>query len=343
MPSLATLITQASGQWDPALERQLFATDHPGAIAGALESFVAERCGPVGDALFYRPGVGVVAGLRLLNGSEVVVKVHRWNVSLARLQAVQAVQARIADAGLPAPRPLAEPGALAAGIATIEELQRGTGADGRDPAVRRAMAQGLFDFVTAAAPLVGRADVGAALMIRPPGAPLWFEPHDVRFDFPGTSEGAQWIDELAGQARSRLERVTAPDVIGHFDWRVQNLAFAGTRIVGIFDWDSVAAASEAMVVGNTAAQFTADWSGDEADPLPTVEDMRAFVVDYQEVRGRAFTTEELDALDAANLFLCAYGARCEHSDRSRHPELIRDHQGTWIHLLHERGKRALIG
>ena len=77
-------------------------------------------------------------------------------------------------------------------------------------------------------------------------------------------------------------------VIGHFDWRVENLAFQDNDISAIYDWDSVCAAPEAVVVGNTAAQFTADWTDSEDDPLPSVGEMRSFVSDYELIRGARF-------------------------------------------------------
>ena len=70
-------------------------------------------------------------------------------------------------------------------------------------------------------------------------------------------------------------------MIGHFDWRVENLAFRDADIVAIYDWDSVAAAPEAVVVGNAAAKFTADWTSGEFDPLPSVAEMQSFVGDYE--------------------------------------------------------------
>ena len=134
--------------------------------------------------------------------------------------------------------------------------------------------------------------MGRPLLLRPVGAPLWFEPHDVRFDFDGTAAGAAWIDELAGLARRRLEHSGPNVVIGHFDWRVENLAFQGADIVAIYDWDSVAAAPEAVVVGNAVAQFTADWTSGEFDPLPSVAEMRSFVSDYERARGARFDDDE---------------------------------------------------
>ena len=146
--------------------------------------------------------------------------------------------------------------------------------------MRRAIAEGLHTFITASAPLAGRVDVGRPLLLRPVGAPLWFEPHDVRFDFEATVAGAAWIDELAALARSRLERPGTGVVIGHFDWRVENLAFRDADIVAIYDWDSLAAAPEAVVVGNATAQFTADWTVGEFDPLPSVAEMQSFVSNF---------------------------------------------------------------
>jgi Phosphotransferase enzyme family len=343
MPSLESLIRRNSEDWDPALERMIFGTDDAHDIAGLIEGLITERCGPIADAVFYKPGVGVVAGVRLVEGPEVVVKVHRDNVSAERLAAVHQVQALVAESGLPAPRPLVGPTRLAGGSAIIEELRRGTGANGRDPVVRRALADGLHDFVATTRPLVGRVDVGSPDLARPPHASLWFEPHDLRFDFAGTGAGAEWIDSFARLARRRLERPDPNVVIGHCDWRIENLSFDGAEIVGIYDWDSVASAPETFVVGVAAASFTADWSArTEPDPLPSVSEMRSFVQDYERARGNPFDRAQREALDAANLVACAYGARCQHSDATRHPELIRAPIAPYIRLLRERGEQAFV-
>ena len=339
---LRDLISLASEQWEPAVELAIFGTADSGDIAETIERWVTQRCGPIADALFYRPGVGVVVGLALERGTGIVVKVHRWNVSIDRLQAVHQVQSLLSDSDRCAPRPLVAPEPLAGGIATVEELRTGARADGRDPLVRRALAEGLHAFVKAAAPLVGMADVGPSILLRPHGAALWSEPHDVRFDFDATAQGAEWIDALATTARRRLTAQSSHTVIGHFDWRMQNLGFMGTELVAIYDWDSLAEAPEAVLVGCNAAQFTADWSGTELDPLPTIGEMRSFVEEYELARGKAFTDEEREILDAANLFLCAYGARCQHSDMVLHPELVRAPIPPWFRLLLERGEGALL-
>lgn len=109
----------------------------------------------------------------------------------------------------------------------------------------------------------------------------------------------------------------------------------------MYDWDSVAVASEPVLVGSVAAQFTADWGTESADPLPSLSEMRAFVDDYERARGRGFTEEEGALMEAANLFACAYGARCEHSDRLLRPDLVRGDPPPWLRLLTARAERSL--
>ena len=342
MTGLAALIAEASEEWEPIVEAAVFGTTDPVAIEGVLVGFVEDRLGRVEESLFYRPGVGVVVGLSLVDGAKVVVKVHRWNVSMDRLTAVQTVQRAMVRVGLPAPCPLVGPEPLTDGIATIEVLLPGSSADGQDPQVRRLLAAGLHDFVSAGVDVDSVRRLGRPLMLRPRGGPLWFEPHDLRFDFDATAEGADWIDELATRARSVLDECGGlPPLVGHFDWRVQNLGFAHGKITGIYDWDSLAIAPEAVVVGNAAAIFSADWSSDDMDPLPTLAQMKAFVTDYEQAARRRFDDLERKTVDAANLFACAYGARCQHSDVKLHPRIGYGPETAWIRLLRERADRTL--
>ena len=69
--------------------------------------------------------------------------------------------------------------------------------------------------------------------------------------------------------------------------------------------------------------------------------MGAFVEDYERVRRRRFTAIERQVLDAANLYACAYGARCQHSDQQLRPMVGYDTDVAWLRLLRERGESAL--
>ena len=346
MPTLASLLRRAWAEWDHAVELAIFGFADADELAALLSAFVGERLGQVTDAVFYTPGVGVVAGLQLDDGRKVVLKVHRWNVTIDRLSAIQRVQAHLANAGLPTPLPLWKPEPLASGIATIETFLPSGHRPLDRTAISRLLATGLHQFVGAAPAAQTVAAVGRPLLLRPPEGPLWSEPHDVRFDFDRTAAGAEWIDDLARLAQTRLRdgqgRHTRPPVVGHFDWRVENLGLDETRLVAIYDWDSLAIAAEPVIVGNNAAQYPADWKGETDDPLPSVPEMRAFVGHYEEARGRPFSEVERELLDAANLAICCYGARCQHSDSFLHPEIGGRETNRWVRLLRERGLDGLL-
>ncbi|MET0904049.1 MAG: hypothetical protein ABWZ52_12475 [Acidimicrobiales bacterium] len=321
------------------LELDLLGTTDPDEVASAI----AAACRPLGEVhegRFYEVGVGLVVGVQLDSDMAVVFKLHWFNATSERLTACLEVQAHLHDAGLPAPRPLLPVLAIGSGFATVEELRTGAIADGRDPLVRRALATELHRLVEAARPL-GR-DVALDPLWLPASAddPLWATPHDLRFDFEATAAGAEWIDELAKAANERRRRDDGDLVIGHLDWRVQNLAFEGTRVVAIYDWDSLGLASEPAIVGQAAGGFPIDWRAGHPDPPPTVDEMRAFVGDYERARGAPFTATELDALDAANLTMIAYGARCQHSDQQLRPDLGDNRAIGWPRLLRERGERC---
>ena len=343
MPDLEALVS-AAPEWSRNLERAVFGLDFPAAVAERIGSFVGEHLGPVEEALFYSVGVGIVVGVRLLDGRAVVLKVHRHNASTARLAAIHRVQQHLADRGLPAPRPLLGPTALDGGIATVEEHRPAYTADGHDPDVRSSLARHLWACVEAAADVGEVADIGRATAIAEVadgGDGLWGEPHDLRFDFPGTAAGAEWIDELGRLARVRLAGVGDEGAVtGHLDWRVENLGFDGSEVVAIYDFDSLALAPEAVIVGQAAAGFSTDWRTGPAS-MPDLDEMASFVRDYEAARGRAFDARERDALDAANLYLCAYGARCQHSDQVRFA-VVPDGPVGWVRLLEARGESGLL-
>jgi hypothetical protein len=281
-----------------------------------LEAFCREWLGAgVEREEFRRRSVGKVYGLRLDDGRRVVVKVHRADLfSLGHLAAVARVQRHLADGGFPAPRSLLVPVALDGEIVTAETLlDDGTWADAHEPAVRVAVARGLARFVAACGALGvpdGLHDMLAA------AARLWEVPHDRRFNFPGTRSGAGWIDEIAARARSELDRAVAGSarVVGHADWRVEHLRFAGAQLAAVYDWDSLAAGPEPLVAGWAAHAFTADWSRPRLRCVPSLEESLAFLAHYEAARGAAFTDRERRLALAALVAATAYGARCEHSD-----------------------------
>jgi hypothetical protein len=103
-------------------------------------------------------------------------------------------------------------------------------------------------------------------------------------------------------------------VIGHGDWRIENLGMDRSAIVAIFDWDSVCVIPEAALVGATSINFTTDWSDPAIASFPSPDESSAFITEYEEARGRAFTSREGELIHAEQIYCLAYGARCDHSD-----------------------------
>jgi len=122
-------------------------------------------------------------------------------------------------------------------------------------------------------------------------------------------------------------------VIGHCDWRAEHVRFVGDRPVAAFDWDSLCKLREPFLVGFTAHAFCADWSVDRAAQAPTLDEARAFILAYEEARGRSFDAAERTGCGAAFAYSCAYTARCGHAvgqDQRRLP-------GTFQHLVAAHG------
>lgn len=315
MDGLAGLIEASHERWVPHVVAATLGTDEPAAVAEAICAAVADAVGvAVAAPRFYEPGVGIVAGLELADGRAVVAKVHRGTlVTELRLTALTRLQADLAASGAPVPASLAGPVALGNGWLTVEELLPGRPADGYDPAVRRGMAVALHRFVEGARGHAGEPWIGGWLG-EPEIDDLWPEPHDLRFDFPATAAGAEWIDEVARVARAALTGTSLHEVVGHLDWRVQNLGFTGTEVTAVYDWDSVGLVPEAALVGSASVIHPADFRLELRDPMPTLEQVDGFVADYEAARGTPFDEQERAVLEAGQRWVTAFGARCQHSD-----------------------------
>ena len=215
------------------------------------------------DPLFFASSVGCVHGVELADGRQVVVKAFQPNFGAGYLRAVQDLQTALADAGLPAPRPLIGPLPLGAGLATAETmLPRPPSADGHDPAVRALLAAGLARFIVKASAFVDHPGLADHPLAASDEDALWPHVHDPRFDFAATGAGAEWIDRLARDALERRRAIDAPNVVGHVDWRVQNLGVCDGELVAIYDWDSVVVDQEPAIAANVAYGHCNDWSTD---------------------------------------------------------------------------------
>jgi len=211
--------------------------------------------------------------------------------------------------------------------------------DAHNPNARAVLARGLHELVRACEQLVGSVDPGPFWLSAANG--LWPPPHDLRFDFESTAAGAEWIDRLAKNARDRLRAAAGRMVIGHIDWRAENLRISNSRIVAVYDWESLALLPEPVLVGAVAHAFTASWDANLPFEIPNLDESRAFIADYQTARGGQFDAAELAAADAGHLYALAYGARCQHSDALLKVFPNASGEGGYVRQLRARGESWL--
>lgn len=292
-----------------ALEGVVFGSADPDAIAEQLRQLCSDHLGAsVAGAHFYRSSVGCVVGLRLSDGSDVVLKAHQSRLTKEFLERVVAAQTNLAEGGFPCPRPLAGPVPLKAGYAIIESFLADPGHRALDHGSLAVSAAGLADQIRRARH-IDWAELPDHPM-DPSSEALYPEPHSPLFDFEATSAGAEWIDRLAARATQRRVSLGAQRVLAHCDWARRNVRLGPTAVEAVYDWDSLAWVEETTAVGQAAATWN-DATGDE--DIPAVQEMAAFVRAYEAAADRRFDDGEIAAIGASALYLLAYAARCEHA------------------------------
>src|ERR1700683_1073746 len=245
----------------------------------------------------------MVFGLRLAGGTDVVVKARADD---GRAASWVAPQARRAERGFPCARPLMPvTGAGSLAVHAEEFRPGGEVLRGDSPEVA-----------------VCYAEVFARLMAELAGvtvAPPLPNPPWVRWDH--TDSGVwpaigfldnrdqsvvpAYVVDIAERARRRILAAGLPAVLGYADFEAQNLRWHGQQVWAVHDWDSLAWQPEAALAG-AASRFSAS-AGPPA--LAPVESSEAFVVAYQDIRGRMFTAVEQEIAWAASLWTAAYNAR----------------------------------
>jgi hypothetical protein len=257
------------------------------------------------SVLFELRQISAVFGLRLAGGRDVVVKAREDD---GRAGSCVAAQARLAERGFPCARPLTPAVGVGALAVHAEEFRPGgelLRANSPDVAVRYAAV-----FVRLMAEL-------AEVTVAPPlPNPPW-----VRWDHTdsGVWPAIDWLDDrdqsavpayvvdTAERARGRILAAGLPCVLGHADFEAQNLRWHGQQVWAVHDWDSLAWQPEAALAGAASGSFAS------AGPptLAPIESSEAFLVAYQDIRGRLFTAVEQEIAWAASVWMAAYNAREE--------------------------------
>lgn len=328
MHELVELIREAALEdGGPSIERVVFGTDDPDAIAAWYGRCCEHVLGsPLVGAGFYAPAVGCVVGVELADGRSLSMKAYqgRWRLGLLRL--VSGVQRRLAAGGFPCPMPELEPLVFEGITVSVEQVLEDPGMRVLGPGEMEISAAGL---AKAARILSGR-DLapwaGLHAFVPAPGA-LYPEPHSPLFDFSLDEEEVAWVDELASAGAAARDRAEAGDRrlgLFHCDWAARNIRIAGGRLVASYDWDSLNARSESTAVGNAAATWRSTGEPDDPPaPGPTEIDdyLDAYVRAAGAGRGPTGTRTWRKAAMGQALWILAYTARCEHALEARDPDV----------------------
>ncbi|HUB40042.1 MAG TPA: hypothetical protein VMA72_14420 [Streptosporangiaceae bacterium] len=271
-----------------------------------LPTWCADNLGgePV-DVLFRLEQVSLVVGLRLADGKDVVVKARADD---GRAVSCVVAQARLAERGFPCARPLTpviDVGSLA--VHAEEFRPGGEVLHGDSPDVA---ARGADLFARLMAEL-------AQVTVAPPlPNPPW-----VRWDHsdPGVWPAIECLDkrdqsavpgyvvDTAERTRRRILAAGLPCVLGYADFEAQNLRWHGREVWAVHDWDSLAWQPEAALAGAASGSFASSGS----PTLAPIDSSAAFLLAYQDIRGRLFTAAEQEIAWAASLWMAAYNAREE--------------------------------
>lgn len=291
-------------------ERAVFGEGTVRDLHAFLDAWAHDRLGSrVVDVRFRAGRIDVVWGVQLQDGRAVVIKVHRLPVDPDAIRAAIHAQRILATERYPCALPLAGPDTIEGRVLTAETLIAGTVPDGRDPAVRQMLADGLARHIRI---LRTQPDV-----VRQTGrGPSWCQyqngpwpvPHDTMVDFRTTPDGFGWLDAYAQRATDQIlaNRDSDAVVAGHADWYAGNTAVVDGELAGTFDWQLVAD-TEAVIAGFAAACYAASATG--GGGLSTPSEVTAFLRDFETARTRPLSERERRAAVAAAAWIVAFNAR----------------------------------
>ncbi len=262
------------------------------------------------DVLFHLQRMSTVFGLRLADGRDVVVKTRADG---GRAVSCVAAQARLAERGLPCARPLTPAVDVGSLAVHAEEFRPGgemLHGDSPDVAVHYAEVFARL--------MAGLADVAVAPPLPNPRWVRWDHTDSGLWPAIGfldeRDQGAVpgYVVDTAERARARMLAAGLPCVLGHADFEAQNLRWRGREVWAVHDWDSLAWQPEAALVGAASGAF----AGAGPPTLAPIESSEAFLLAYQDIRGRLFTAVESEVAWAAGLWPAAHNARWEalHGD-----------------------------
>jgi hypothetical protein len=267
------------------------------------DAFLTDWCprhlGAPFERVLFRSGfLSEVVGVELSSGVRAVVKARPFE---PRIAGCVQVQASLADAGFPCPRPLTRATRVNATAVSAETEVTGGSARPIEP--------GAAPFAALLARLIASAPAPPDVPDLAPSPPWAGWDHRGRRLWPDLDEhgqdlnlvrGPAWVEDAARRVRERLTSTPGRLCIGHSDWESPNIRWTGDDPLVVHDWDSVVAQPEPAVVGLAAAM----WSrGDGSDPIASVAQTADFIGSYRRWADREWEASEVRDAWAAGLWL----------------------------------------
>jgi hypothetical protein len=271
-----------------------------------LSAWCRRRLGSEPEQVLLEAGyLSQVIGLRLANGTDVVVKVRGWQ---ERLIGCGQVQHSLSAGGFPAPPLLVPPERVGQLGVSAEAFVPGGEllAPGPDSAAKFAEALAVLVRAAPHPSTVGTLAPSPAWAGWDHAAEdLWPAPDDRPGDL-NEHPGDRWLDEIAKAVRTQLLALARPAVTGHCDWYSENLRWIDRRLHVVHDWDSVVAQPEAAIAGLAAAI----WPGfGLPGEVASVAQSDQFITAYERASGHTWTENEIRASWAAGLWTRAFDAK----------------------------------
>ena len=248
-----------------------------------------------------------VAGFRLADNREVVIKVRRF---FPRLQGCAEVHRKLWERGYPCPEPLTDPMEMNGVWLTAEAYLPGGAPlvdDPLGPELYAAELARLMELAPRVESLSGLRPSPAYAYPFGANGRLWSE---TDFSSLTPDAGPQWFDETAARVRTRLLKYQADAVVGHADWWSQNLRWNERQLLAVDDWDSITALPEALLAGFASYMFaktTFEIAG--SAPGASIEETRRFLSAYELASSRQWTAEDFEVAWAAGSLVQLYDCK----------------------------------
>jgi len=302
-------------------------------LAGFINCFCIEHFDSrVLACHFARLSMGASFGLKLENGKYIFLKISQLRskvsenrgYSVEELLAKSRVQEALYHTGFPCPAVILHPVAYHDAIYTVNAFADiGIQKDAHDPMIRRASAHGLAELIKRLNPpttLDGFNEVDIYQLDS-----IFPAPHNPLVDFSRNAEEAKWIDEIACKSKQLITGINKNVVLGYCDWSMKNMRFIDNAIAMVYDWDSIILQDEYHMLATAASTYPMTWDI-PVKIVPTQEEAYAFVLEYEQARGKKFSKKEWTKISACVTYYFCYTARCQVSSGD-------EYEGSFIEAI----------